>query len=96
MRKILISLSLFLLIACSGEIPNQGEISTVEFNQLFTAVNNGQYTPKHPIKIGGVSMGKGLQMGGLAQIGGVQLDKIKNKNIVIKNVNGVMVIQSIE
>ncbi len=96
MRKFLISLSLFLLVACSGEIPTQGETSTVEFNQLFTAVNSGQYTPKHPIKIGGVSMGKGVKMGGLVQIGGVQLEKIKNKDIVVKNVNGVMVIQSIE
>ena len=96
MRKTIISLSLLLLVACSGEIPSQGETSTVEFEQLFTPVNNGQYTPNYQIRIGGISMGKGVQMGGLVQIGGIQLEKIKNKDIVVKNVNGVMVVQSIE
>jgi hypothetical protein len=95
MKNILIALSLFLLVACSGDIPAQGETSTVSFDQLFTSVNNGQYTPNYPIKIGGVSMGKGVLMGGLVKIGRVQLEKIKDKDIIIKNIDGVMVFQSI-
>lgn len=95
MRNILVSLFLFLLVACSGEIPAQGETSTVSFDKLFTQVNGDQYTPIHPVEIGGVSMGQGVQMGGLVQIGGVQLNSIKNRDITVKNVNGVMVVQSI-
>lgn len=95
MRNIQVSLFLFLLVACSDDIPTQGETSTVRFEQLFTQVNGGQYTPKYPIKIGGVSMGEGVQMGGSVQFDGIQLDNLKNKDITVKNINGVMVMQSI-
>ena len=96
MRKILILLALLLVVACSDEVPTHGETSTVEFEQLVTEVDNDQYTLEHPIKLEGVSIGKGVQIGGSVKINGVQLGKIKDAEIIVKNVNDVMVVQTIE
>lgn len=96
MRKILILLALLLVVACSDEVPTQGETSVVEFEQLVTEVKNDQYTLKQPIKLANVSIGKGVKIGGSVEINGVQLGKIKDTDITVKNVNDVMVVQTIE
>ena len=101
--KYLYKLSLFVvffnLVSCSDtseKLPESGEAVKVKFELLFDSVQNKQFTPKVNLQAQGVTLGKGVSVGGLLKIQGFQLTELADKTFLVKNVNGIMVIESIE
>ncbi|WP_047045692.1 hypothetical protein [Vibrio mexicanus] len=84
------------LAGCSDSVmPNEGESGKVEFDQLFANKWFGGYETKHPVVLGSVSVGEGVELGDFIRVEGLTIEQLKDKTIVVTNIDGKMIVKSV-
>ena len=76
-------------------LPELGMTAEIPFDSLFEAVSSTQYIPKLPVRVGGFTMTGDAVLNGFAKVNGATLQSLKGKTLIIRNVSGVVIIESV-
>lgn len=99
-RMLCAGLSLvFILTACSGELPELGKVETnVPMTLILEPVNGGaQYKVKHPVAfkmkmVNGIALGKGNLLGRDVHLGRYSVGQLASLEVSVSNQSGQFIV----